>query len=182
MNAFRSVCRIVPILLAGLFTVLVEIFYVVLVEIPTDSSFHFGLMTVNALFGGFLYSNYGLLVSLLDKELIQKVKCTNIMEKRNADVFCGIVYATFSVLCGLVIVFMSDRLNSFVLCFAVNGEIVFMISAIGFYLLSLLEMNRLLKALNKDDKKRSKRDMKDLVEKVKSECGMAVNDNMEEDI
>ena len=76
-----------PVLFSILCTIAVEIFDVVLVSLPVDSAFHFSLMTVNALFGGFLYSNYGMLVGLLDNETIQKVKGTAIMTKRNWQVF-----------------------------------------------------------------------------------------------
>ncbi len=99
------------------------------------------------------------------------------MKRRNAHVLCGTVYATASVLCGLVIALLSVSLNSFVLCLAINGEIVFMIASIGFYLLSLSEMNQLLKALNKAGI--SKQDMKELREKVRSECGASVDGTAE---
>lgn len=90
-----------PILWALTSTVAVLKFNFVLVSIPTDSNFHFSMMTVNALFGGFLYSNYGMLVGLLDNDTIQKIKGTDIMTRRNTQVLCGIVYATLSVVCGL---------------------------------------------------------------------------------
>lgn len=180
MRKGKSLIRMTPILIASVSTIIVEWLGVALVEIPIDSAFHFGLMTVNALFGGFLYSNYGLLVGLSDNKLIQKVKCTSIMEKRNTHVLCGIVYATVSVLCGLAIALLGNSLHSFIVCFAINGEIVFMIAAIAFYLLSLSEMNRLLKALNKDDRKISEQGMDVLKEQVRAERNAAVSDRTED--
>lgn len=47
-----------------------------LITVPADSSFHFNLITVNALFGGFLYTNYSLLIGLLDNKIIEQVKAT----------------------------------------------------------------------------------------------------------
>lgn len=141
---------IVPVFLAILGTILVKLLNTSFIVIPTESEFHFGLMTVNALFGGFLYSNYGLLVGLLDNDTIQKVKGTNIMVRRNAQVLAGIAYATLSVACGLYICLAGMRdgiAYEWLFCLMINGEVAFMIAAIVFYLLSLVEMNCLVKAL-----------------------------------
>lgn len=64
----------------------------------TNPSFHFDLITVNALFGGFLYTNYSLLIGILDNSIIEKVKNTDIIGKRNSHILKGIVYATVSVI------------------------------------------------------------------------------------
>ncbi len=153
----RRLGIILPTIISIVSTILVVAFDLVIVTIPVASEFHFGLMTVNALFGGFLYSNYGMLVGMLDNETIQKVKGTEIMAKRNEKVLFGIVYATLSVVCGLYIVLISHRLGNALLCWAINAEIVFMITAMIFYLCSLCEMNRLVKALNKSDKEEKQR-------------------------
>lgn len=146
-----KVYRFVPIFLTVASTFAVLMLELIFVTIPMDSSFHFGLMTVNALIGGFLYSNYGLLVGLLDNETIQAVNATSIMSRRNTHILCGITYATLSVLCGLYIVLLGDRTGLFpeiFCCCMINGEIVFMISSISFFLCSIKEMNELVRALN----------------------------------
>lgn len=109
MKTSWKVLSTFPVLFSILCTIVVEVFDVVLISLPVDSAFHFSLMTVNALFGGFLYSNYGMLVGLLDNVTIQKVKGTAIMTKRNSLVLCGIVYATLSVVCGLYITLIGER-------------------------------------------------------------------------
>lgn len=65
--------------------------------VPSDSSFHFNLITVNALFGGFLYTNYSLLIGLLDNRIVEKVRHTDIISNRNSHILKGIIYATSSV-------------------------------------------------------------------------------------
>ncbi|MFR1479561.1 MAG: hypothetical protein ACLSB9_29660 [Hydrogeniiclostridium mannosilyticum] len=63
--------------------------------VADDPSFHFNLITVNALFGGFLYTNYSLLLGLLDNSIVEKVKNTKIISKRNSHILKGIIYAGF---------------------------------------------------------------------------------------
>lgn len=169
MKLFGKICCMIPILLSVLGAVFVELFDVVFLVISTDSSFHFGLMTVNALFGGFLYSNYGMLVGLLDNDTIQKVKGTTIMARRNALVLAGIVYATLSVVCGLYITLVgigASGTYEWLFCWMINGEVVFMIAAMVFYLLSLIEMNRLVKALYNTGERLGKRRISQMKKRI----------------
>ena len=92
MKMSWKMLSIFPVLYSILSTFVVQFFGVVVISIPGDVSFHFSLMTVNALFGGFLYSNYGMLVGLLDNDTIQKVKGTDIMTRQKNR--CVILSAT----------------------------------------------------------------------------------------
>lgn len=150
MDRFYKVLSFLPLMLVFGGTILAERLDIVLVTIPLDSSFHFGLMTVNALFGGFLYSNYSMLVGLLDNSTIHAIQGTKIMVRRNTLAIRGIVYAVFSVLSGIYITLMVDQSGKpwdTIYCFAINCEIVFMITSITYYLLSLRSTNILTKAL-----------------------------------
>ena len=154
MKRLNKVLASLPLVLIFAGTIFVRWFNIIFVIIPIDPSFHFGLMTVNALFGGFLYSNYSILVGLLDNSTIQSIQGTNIMAKRNALASRGIIYAAFSVLSGIYILLMVDRTGEIwdtIFCFAINCEIVFMVTAIIYYLLSLRSTNSLTKALYKDE-------------------------------
>lgn len=171
--------RFFPVLFSILCTIAVKAFDFVFVSIPADSAFHFSLMTVNALFGGFLYSNYGMLVGLLDNDTIQKVKGTNIMTRRNLQVLCGIIYATLSVACGLYITLIGVKEGTVwecLYCWMINGEIVFMIAAMAFYVLSLKEMNRLVKSLYKTGMHLSSSEVSDIKRKVTEECEAETDD------
>lgn len=173
MKTSWTLLSIFPVLFSILCTIAVKAFGFVLVSIPVDSAFHFSLMTVNALIGGFLYSNYGMLVGLLDNDTIQKVKGTAIMTKRNSQVLRGIVYATLSVACGLYITLIGIQTSpiwEWIFCWMINGEIVFMIAAMAFYLLSLKEMNQLVKALYKTGKHLSRSEVTEIKKKVVEEC------------
>ena len=141
-----------------------------LLLIPDDTSFHFNLITVNALFGGFLYTNYSLLIGLLDNSIIEKVRNTNIIEKRNTHILKGIVFATGSVVAGLFMVLTPIGLSGMLKilrCFMLNVEIVFMAFLIIYFLLSLYEMNILIKNTNNPKGKKSEEEIIALKEKIK---------------
>lgn len=127
---------------------------IVLITVPSDSSFHFNLITVNALFGGFLYTNYSLLLGILDTKVVKKVANTNIILKRNTHILRGIVYSTLSVLSGLYVVFANpnnEGILGFLYCLMINAEGVFMLFLILYFLLSLNEMNQLLSKIHTSD-------------------------------
>jgi len=84
-----------------------------LLIVADDPSFHFNLITVNALFGGFLYTNYSLLLGLLDNSIVEKVKNTKIISKRNSHILKGIIYATVSVMAGLYLVLVPTNGSKF---------------------------------------------------------------------
>ena len=95
--------------------------------VADDPSFHFNLITVNALFGGFLYTNYSLLLGLLDNSIVEKVKNTKIISKRNSHILKGIIYATVSVMAGLYLVLVPTNGSKFlhaIYCFMQNAEII----------------------------------------------------------
>ncbi len=123
-----------------------------IIPIPTDPSFHFNLITVNALFGGFLYTNYSLLVGLFDNKIIEKIRNTKIISKRNDHIHCGIINATISVIAGVYLVLFptpSGPLFTMVNLYIQIVEVVFMGFQILYFLLSLKEMTILISALNR---------------------------------
>lgn len=141
-----------------------------LLLVPVDSAFHFSLITVNALFGGFLYTNYSLLIGLLDNAIVDKIKTTDIIVKRNAHILKGIVYATISVIAGLYLVLFSPT-GSFLLktiyLVALNAEIVFMTFLIIYFLLSLREMSMLISNIHNQKGKKSNDEIKRLRQEIK---------------
>ena len=120
----------------------------------TNPSFHFDLITVNALFGGFLYTNYSLLIGILDNSILEKVKNTDIIGKRNSHILKGIVYTR------------NSKVWRIVYCFMQNAEIIFMAFLIIFFLLSLKEMSALIRAIHSDSGAKSKKEIQELRDKV----------------
>lgn len=141
------------------------------IVIPTNSSFHFNIITVDALFGGFLYTNYSLLIGLLDNNIIEKVKNTEIIYKRNLHILNGIICATISVLAALCIIFglfSNTYLGPVIYCFTQNAEIAFMLFLIIYFSLSLKEMNELVYTIHHPNQKKSAKDINKLKEKIRN--------------
>jgi len=122
-----------------------------LIFVPADSSFHFNLITVNALFGGFLYTNYSLLIGLLDNKIIEQVKNTSIIRKRNSHILKGIIYATISVISGLYLVLVPQAVFPWITSLLINVEITFMVFLIAYFILSLKEMYNLVNLIHKSN-------------------------------
>lgn len=170
-NAIGKLCNVAPLICS-----IIGSFYVLRggnpwIIVPSDSSFHFNLITVNALFGGFLYTNYSLLVGLLDNSIVEKVKHTKIINKRNSHILKGIIYATISVVAGLYLVLVpsnTSRYLTIIYCFMQNVEIVFMAFLIFYFLLSLKEMCVLVNAIHNSKGARTNTDIKELKDKIKS--------------
>jgi hypothetical protein len=156
-----------PLWISLVCTAFVLITQKVVVTIPEDGSFHFNLITVNALFGGFLYTNYSLLIGVLDNPQIQKAGNTKIISKRNRHILHGIIYATVSVIAGLCYVLLPQTttwLMWAIKCLLINTEIVFMAFLIVYFLLSLAEMNSLVNGVSGTSTKKSEEDVSELQE------------------
>ncbi len=142
-----------------------------LIVITMETSFHFNLITVNALFGGFLYTNYSLLIGLIDNPTIQKVQSTNIIQKRNSHILKGIIYAIISIIAGLYVIVSNPGclfIQKLLYSFALNAEVVFMVFLIIYFGLSLYEMNQLVKSVFSTTAKRSDEEMNALKEKIQN--------------
>lgn len=140
-------------------------------ELSMDKSFHFNLITVNALFGGFLYTNYSLLIGLLDNSLVEKIKNTDIVQKRNRHILKGILYATVSVVAGLYLVLIvpaESGIKHTAYVFMQNAEIFFMAFLIFYFLLSLYEMSVLIKNAHNSRGSKTDKELKELKTEIKN--------------
>ncbi len=161
-----------PLLISVACTAFVLITKKAIVTIPVDGSFHFNLITVNALFGGFLYTNYSLLIGVLDNPQIQKAGNTEIINKRNRHILHGIIYATVSVVAGLGFVLLTQStvwVIRAIKCLLVNSEIVFMAFLIVYFLLSLAEMNSLVNGVTGTPKKKSRKEISEIQDMIKNQ-------------
>lgn len=161
-----------PLIISVVCTAFVLITQKAIVYVPDDGSFHFNLITVNALFGGFLYTNYSLLIGVLDNPQIQKAGNTEIINKRNRHILHGIIYATVSVIAGLSVVLLPQStawLVWAIKCFLVNIEIVFMAFLIVYFLLSLAEMNSLVNGVTGTPKKKSRKEISEIQDMIKNQ-------------
>lgn len=139
-------------------------------QIPSGSSFHFNLITVNALFGGFLYTNYSLLVGVLEHPIIKKVEKTDIIKKRNSHILNGIICSVISVICGILIILFPSKctpLQQAIVSFFENAEIIFMAFLIFYFLLSLYEMQKIIKTIHPSSNNKEIKEINELKERIK---------------
>ena len=156
---------ILPTIISILGWVLVLLGMPPIAQLPADVSFHFNLITVNALFGGFLYTNYSLLIGVLDNEIVRKVKNTSIIPKRNRHIQKGIICATVSVVAGLYLVLFPQKEGMCfrtIYCLMQNTEITFMAFLVLYFVLSLKEMGALVKAMHNPKEAGAKQDVEEL--------------------
>ena len=166
----RLFVSLLPAIIAVISTLFSSLTRFSVISVPVDSDFHFNLITVNALFGGFLYTNYSLLIGVLDNPLIDRVKNTNIISKRNSHILHGIIYATISVIAGLAFILLPHSQSKcfwYINCLLLNIEIVFMAFLILYFVLSLIEMNTLVSSLSKPKNKKSEAE----IDQIKNEVG-----------
>lgn len=165
----KILCNVLPLICSVAGCIYICLGGVPILILPTDVSFHFNLITVNALFGGFLYTNYSLLLGLLDNSIVEKVKHTKIINKRNSHILKGILYATISVAAGLYLVLTPTDgpfVQEVIRYFMENAEIVFMAFLIFYFLLSLKEMNVLISAIHNTNGAKTNEEIKELKEKL----------------
>lgn len=163
---------LLPVICSVLGTVMHTNFNITVFNIPIEQSFHFNIITVNALFGGFLYTNYSLLIGLSDNSIINKIKNTDILEKRNAHILKGILYSVVSIISGLLIALKctsvdSKAVESFHFNLILNIEIVFLCFSIIYFTLSLIEMHKLVTEINKPISKKSDDEIEKIKDKIK---------------
>lgn len=170
-NTARKLCNVAPLICSIIGCIYTLYGGKPRVIVPFDLTFHFNLITVNALFGGFLYTNYSLLVGLLDNAIVEKVKHTKIISKRNSHILKGIICATASVIAGLYLVLVPSSTSQFlaiIYSFMQNAEIVFMAFLIFYFLLSLKEMCVLVNSIHNSKGAKTEADIKELKNKIKS--------------
>ena len=108
---------------------------------------------------------------MLDNPIIEKVKNTNIIHKRNSHILKGITYATISVIAGLYLILAPVNNSKFwklIYCFMQNAEIIFMFFLIIFFLLSLKEMNIIISSIHNNKNAMSKQAIQDFRNKITS--------------
>lgn len=170
MKFIKKLCCFLPAIFSIIGWIITVISKELWFQLSCDSSFHFNLITVNALFGGFLYTNYSLLIGILDHPIIKKVEKTDIIKKRNSHILRGIVCAVISVVSGILIVLFPSKCTPVqftIVSFFENAEIIFMAFLIIYFLLSLYEMQKLIKAIHPSSDDEEVKEIDKLKEKFK---------------
>lgn len=147
-----------------------------------NSDFHFGLMAIAALFGGFLYTNYSLLVDIVEHPKVAELNLTSVIERRNQRICNGVISAVFSALASLCLVLFSQpsfihghsliksiipNWKYYVYLYIQNAEVVFLICMVFFFIKSFKDMDKLLQIIRKPSSKIDDQKLTNIKESIK---------------
>ena len=146
----QKLVKTLPLFISIVGVISSHVFHFTIVSLPSDSSFHFNLVTINALFGGFLFTGLSLMVGFLDNTIVNKLKSTDIIKRRNRHIIKGISYSVISVCASLFFILYPEThnpLKGLVKTALCNIEITYMFFGITYFLLSLKEISFLVEKL-----------------------------------
>lgn len=168
---------IVPTVLSIIFACSLHFVNIASLSCIDQSDFHFSMVTINSIFAGFLYTNYSLLLGLLDNDTVQKLLGTSVIKRRNDRIFAGIMYAVASIIAGLILAIITAQNSAnntskiisvsgnWILSLLCGAEFVFMVFGILYFAMSIKEMHTLVSAVGQP-KKKVKQDVIDDVKKL----------------
>lgn len=119
------------------------------IDIGNPVEYHFNIITVNSILSGFSLTNLGVLISVSSDQLIEKLKGTDILIKRNILISYSIIFGAISIFISLLFVLNFElAINNIVIEliheFLFALEICSLILSIIYFLLSLRKMIQLL--------------------------------------
>lgn len=129
-------------------------------------SIQFNLLTVNSIIAGFIFTNLGLLISISQHEVIQKLRCTTIIERKNSRMMTGLVFHIIVIFIALSFIFdvpkcfiLIDKvlkvlkiniiISTFLIDLLAIFEIVCLVIGILHFTLSIRDIHSLLQAVTK---------------------------------
>lgn len=124
-------------------------FYLFVINISDPIEYHFKILTINSILSGFSLTNLGILISVSGDQLIEKLKGTDILVKRNILISYSIIYGSFSIFISLIFVVNIDiKLNKVLLGYISNYflilEMFTLFLSIVYFLLSVRKIIQLL--------------------------------------
>lgn len=123
--------------------------YLFYVDISDKIEYHFNIITINSILSGFSLTNLGILISISSDQLIEKLKGTDILIKRNILISYSIVFGAISIFISLLFVLdfqvvIKGRIIEIWNNFLFIVEILSLILSVLYFLLSLRKMIQLL--------------------------------------
>lgn len=135
-----------------------------------NSGIHFNLLTVSSIVAGFMFTNLGVLISVSDHDFIKKLRTTTIIENKNERIIKGIIFNILSMFISLIFIlelekifFLADRvLNAINIDFIISSYLINYLAIFGitslimgflYFAKSVKDINVVLKAIQKNNKK-----------------------------
>lgn len=121
---------------------------------PTNKAneYHGTILTVNSILSGFSLTNLGVLINISSDQLIEKIKGTDILTKRNTVILHSVIFGVISIFSSLLFIVKFHRIDNeiFLQCAKVlkiyiyDMEIISLIISIAYFLLSVKKMTELI--------------------------------------
>lgn len=145
LNIFLFFIITLCIFLFGRFTHI----YLFIINIGNESDYHSNILTINSILSGFSLTNLGILISISGDQLVEKLKGTDILVKRNILISHSICFGAISIMASLLFVLNINiqKAKNFTTMFyeyLFVVEIASLFLSIIYFLLSIKKMIQLL--------------------------------------
>lgn len=124
-------------------------FYIFIIDITDPIEYHFKILTVNSILSGFSLTNLGILISVSGDQLIEKLKGTDILLKRNILISYSIIFGSISIMISLIFVVnininINEVLGNYIENYLLILEMISLFISILYFLLSVRKIIQLL--------------------------------------
>lgn len=136
---------------------------------------HFNFITVNSIFGGFLFTSLGIIMSLYTNELLVKLERTSIMNDIYIDIYAGIIFSVVSIAISITSLLINVTkiqniiVKNFLLFTMPTLELYFLIISLAQFVLSVNDIKFIIRTVRLNIKKNflSKESINKTLEKIK---------------
>lgn len=137
-----------------------------------DLSNHFNFITVNSVFVGFLFSSLSLILGLSSIESIIRLERGGFMSNIYENIIYGITFSFLSIICSLIMIFMSANLSKFTLLINVlvpSVELLGLLLTIIVFFKAVIDVKFIIKVVRNNIKKTNikEEDLKKTLELLK---------------
>lgn len=124
-------------------------FYLFIIDVGDETEYHSNILTMNSILSGFSLTNLGILISISSDQLVEKLKGTDILIKRNTLISHSICFGAISIMASLLFVLninmpIASHLIDMFYNYLFTVEISSLFLSILFFLLSIKKMIELL--------------------------------------
>jgi len=170
---------VIVVFCAWLLAIITGLCGVEMFEMPIDevAEYHSNILTINSIFSGFALTNLGILLTISDEQLINKLAGTDILSKRNTVIAHSIIFGTVSILISLInmlgvgreiVDILNDSFKQMILRWGFNIEILALCISVMYFIISIKKIIELLNHIYVPKRKYSGEEIKAMKEQIKN--------------
>lgn len=142
-------------------------------DVQSLCDYHATILTVNSILCGFSLTNLGVLISISDDQLVEKLKGTSILIKRNTAISYVVVFGIVSIICAFIFILnvnyesllpfpIDPEVKTQFKIFINYIEIISLIASIFYFVVSVKLMLKLLRYIYIPKKGKTKGEMEEI--------------------